>query len=377
MKILLITATYLPSVNGVAVSVENLKNSLQKSGNQVLVLAPNVKGAKKDKDVLRYPSLNNPFIKDYPIALFPGLKSIYKIITSFKPDIIHVHHPFQIGYFARLLADSFNVPLVFTYHTRYDLYAENYAEFLPKKLKVKFIEKSVDDFCKRVDLIISPSEYLNKFLKKRFGYKNIITIPSALPVFPKINNSKAEFRNELKLPLDKKLLLTVSRLGKEKNVEVLIKSMSYLPSNYQLVVVGTGPDEKRLKKISSQEKLKGKVKFVGKVLHKEIHKYYESADLFYYSSQTETQGLVFLEAMNFGLPIIAVKSPSSEEWVNEKVGVLVENNVDSLSQSVKNLSNKKLLDLSKNAKAYSLGFTEDKITHNLISAYKNLLKSND
>ena len=146
MHILHITGTYLPSINGVAISVANLKNELEKLGHKVTVLAPDYSKAKKEKGIIRYPSLENSMFEDYPIPLFPGLRTITKLLNDVKPDIVHVHHPFHIGYFARLLAKHYRVPLVFTYHTNYDTYAEKYLEFLPKEVKVHFLENRVNDF---------------------------------------------------------------------------------------------------------------------------------------------------------------------------------------------------------------------------------------
>ena len=373
MRILMVTATYYPSANGVAVSVENLKNYLKKAGHEVKVLAPDAKKVKKDPDVLRYPSVNNPFIKDYPIPIFPGLKSIYKIITTFKPDIVHAHHPFQVGFFANLLADNFKVPLVFTYHTRYDSYAEKYAKFLPKKFKIKFIEKSVDDFCYKTNLIISPSHFLKEILQKRYKKNKITVIPSALPQFTRTNISKNGARKKLNLFFGKKMLLNVSRLSREKNLEVLVSAMKYLPDNYFLCFVGVGPEEKNLKKLTERLKLQEKIVFAGKVPHSKIHLYYCSADIFVFSSKTETQGLVFLEAMHFGLPIIAVDSEATREWINDKIGKIVPNRPKAIAAAVmeiyKNWNYTNAEKLRKIAESYS----PEKLTGNFIEAYEKLI----
>ncbi len=161
MKILFITATYVPSANGVAISIKNLKENLKANGHDVLVLAPENRNADvKEAGVLYYPSMENPIFGDYPIPLFILTKKIINEVVRFNPDIIHVHHPFHIGYSASVLAKKLNKPLVFTYHTRYDYYAEKYFDFLPKELKPKFVFNSLTNFCNTTNLIISPSKFI-------------------------------------------------------------------------------------------------------------------------------------------------------------------------------------------------------------------------
>ena len=104
MRILLVTATYTPAINGVAIAVSNLKKGLEIKNHDVFVLAPNHPVQKTERKVLRFPSLPNPFIKNYPIPVCPNFKLINHIVKNIKPDVVHVHHPFYIGYIARIIA---------------------------------------------------------------------------------------------------------------------------------------------------------------------------------------------------------------------------------------------------------------------------------
>ncbi len=374
MRVLMITATYLPSTNGVAIAVSNLKKSLEKLGHEVKVLAPFNLDAAEEMGVIRYPSIPNPMIKDYPIPLFPGIKSIYSLITSFKPDVVHVHHPFHIGFFAKIIADQFKVPLVFTFHTRYDLYAEKYAMFLPNKLKKELIGNNVYNFCKEVDLVVAPSNFVYSEITKKYPYLNVKVIPSAVGDFDKNKISKLDLREKYDLPKDKKILLSVSRLGKEKNIDVLIKSVKELPKDFHLLIVGSGPDKQRLVKLASTKELKGRIKFQGRVDHNQISDFYRLSDMFYYSSLTETQGLIFLEAITFGLPIVAVKSPASVEWVKEDFGILSDNTPISIAQNAVKLSLLNSKKLSEAAKKYSLKFSPIKISKQLSDSYEEVIE---
>src|SRR3989344_1200220 len=153
MKILFTTATYYPSVNGVAISIANSKKELERKGHTVAVLAPdNPKKNGDEKNILRYSSMSNPFNSDYPLPLMPGLKVLFKLAEYKTFDVVHCHHPFNVGYFSRLLAQQYHAPLVFSYHTRYDIYANHYLKFLPKFMKNYLIEKSIKNFCRKTNL---------------------------------------------------------------------------------------------------------------------------------------------------------------------------------------------------------------------------------
>jgi 1,2-diacylglycerol 3-alpha-glucosyltransferase len=374
MKILMVTATYPPTTNGVAVTVKNLKKSLSELGNEVMILAPENVDSKKEDGVIRYPSFQNPVIKDYPIPLFPGTRSIYKSIRSFKPDVVHVHHPMYIGYFAKNIADKYKAPLVFTFHTRYDLYAEKYASYLPKKLRKYLLENTIYNFCEKTDLIISPSDFINKALIKRYPYLNVKTIPT--PVF-RVTKSKIllkKLRQSLSLPFNKKILFCVARLGREKNLEVLIRSMSNLPDEYCLTIAGTGPDEDKLKTMAVNLGLIDRIIFLGKIPHEKINGYYQASDIFYYSSQTETQGLVFLEAISCGLPVVAVRSMASKEWIKDSFGVLCGNDADELSNSVIRIFKNDIRKMKNEALKYSSNFLSPILTKKLVAAYDETIE---
>jgi 1,2-diacylglycerol 3-alpha-glucosyltransferase len=374
MHILHVTGTYPPSINGVAVSIANLKKEQEKLGLKVTILAPDNPKAKKERGVLRYPSIDNPLIKDYPIPLFPGLRTILKLLNGVDPDIVHVHHPFHIGYFARLIAKHYKAPLVFTYHTKYDVYAEKYLEFLPKEIKAYFLENRINDFCCKCDLVISPSRHITAILKKTLKGKKVITLASPAVGFKITNYSKNYLRKKLNLPFDKKLLLCVGRLAPEKDISLLVKSVKYLSGEFVLVLVGGGEEEKKLKQLAKRLNMGRRVIFTGLITHSKVGKYYQAADYFYYSSSTETQGLIFLEAATFGLPVVAVDSEAARDWVKEEFGILTKSTAKSLANGMLEIEKKDYGKASSAAKAFAEGFTSKKLVGKLVATYKQAIK---
>lgn len=374
MKILFITATYPPSANGVAIAVKNLKDKLEDKGHEVLVVAPkNKENLNSEHNVVYYPSADNPLNKDYPIPLFPITHKTLKQVDKFEPDIIHVHHPFHIGYFGSVLSKRFDVPLVFTYHTKYDYYAEKYFEFLPESLKKNFVQNSVKEFCNKVDLIIAPSRYIkNEILGNEFG-NGIVTIPTIPNDLHRTSLSKERLRKMLDLPIDKKIVLTVGRLSVEKKTDLLVKSMEYLSNDFILVVCGSGPLEKSLNKFVKKNDLEKKILFTGKVDRKNISKYYEAADVFYFASDSETQGLIFWEALNFGLPVVAVDTSVSQEWIKPGWGILTQSKPKLLADAVNEIFTEKYKKASEKGYRFSRKFSSGIFVDKLVREYKRTI----
>ena len=376
MLIIQVTSTYPPSINGVAIGVEKIKEELQKKGHKVIIIAPGIFKKNKPKDkIIRYPSVPNPVAKDYPLPLYPNFKRIIKILGNQKPDIIHVHDPFYVGHFAKRLASHYQIPLVFTYHTRYDDYAQNYLRFLPGQIKKKLVMKKVDDFCRNVSLIISNSESIKQELLQRIPELKITTIPFGLPEIPKVDLSKSETRGILDLPKDKKILLVVCRLAKEKNVPLLIKSLKQLNDDYFLAIVGGGEYQKELQKLAVKEKVINRVKFFGPIEHHKLGIFYQTADIFTYSSITETQGLIFLEALSFNLPIVAVDCQAAREWVLPGGGVLAKNNPKDFSAKIKLIEKYNNAEIAQKAKKLVAKSSGENMIEKILIEYNRIKKS--
>ena len=375
MHILFVTATYPPSVNGVAIAVSNLKKELSRMGHTVTVLAPDNPKAKKEKGVIRYAALNNPFIKDYPIPLFPGVRSIYKLIGREKPDMVHTHHAFHVGFFAKVIADRFKVPLVFTFHTDIEGTTEKYMDFLPKGVRDSFLKTGIYEYLKKIDLAVCPSEFLLQEVAQKAPRLKTVCIPTGIPQFKRLHLSKRLLRRKLKLPQNQTILLNVSRLGPEKNVSLSIHAIKYLPEDYVLLLVGDGPDKEELKKLAKRLKVQRRVFFAGRVAYGAIPQFYQAADVFLYSSTVDTQGLVFLEAAYFGLPIVAVRGIASSEWVKPELGILTNPKAKDMASALMGIDNKTYASMSKMGESFAAKYTISSTAKRLLAAYNKALKN--
>jgi glycosyltransferase involved in cell wall biosynthesis len=374
VKILLITATYPPSVNGVAVSVNGLFEEFKKGGHEVFVLAPNNKKGRDKRGVVRYPSISNPVVSDYPIPLLPVSTKVIKLLTETDFDIVHAHHPFYISFFADVVSTMNNIPFLFTHHTRYDEYLKTTFGFLPERIKSKISDYRPTRVYKRADLIVAPSKAIKKDLLKREIDTKVEVVPTGLPDFEVPKQSKESLRRKYKLPRDRKLLLCVSRISDEKNIKLLLESLKLLPDKYNLVLVGTGPARDDLREYSEENDIRNRIWFVGKVSHSRIPELYSLSDIFVFPSYAETQGLVLLEAAYFGVPTVAVESDVNKEWVVEGAGVLAKNDPASFRQAILEVDGLDKKRVEKKSREFALEFTSEKTAARMLEVYQEAIK---
>ena len=334
MKILYVTATYSPTVNGVAVSVKTTAENLRKLGHDVTILAPNHPNRDKNEEhVVRYPSIVNPFVRDYPLPLLSFNADLFKE----KFDIVHAHHPFQIAAFAKKYAEKSKAPFVFTYHTRYDYYVGTYLKYVPVQVGKAIIKRTKDFVLHNADLVIAPSKVIKDELLAEYSFANIEVVPTGINISTTATYDKSELRKEFGIPQNKKVLLSLSRLAEEKNIDLLLASTKLLPDDFVLVITGAGPYENVLKQKVNELNIAHKVLFFGILSREDVGKMYEAADIFMFPSITETQGINLLDAMFHKLPVVAVKSGVSEEWVPKNVGILTENTEKDFSRAILNI----------------------------------------
>ena len=374
MKILYLTSTFHPSTNGVAVCVKTTMETLLQKGHEVTVLAPDNSSVKDDsKNVIRYSSVTNPLNTDYPLPIVPINSKIIDLLLNTKYDIVHAHHPFHIAWFADTYAKRYKVPFVFTYHTKYLMYADIYLKFLSKKLRTNIVNFGTDYACKSADLVFAPSTAIKTELINKFPYINVETMPTGVKFPNNITNENNYLRNKLQLDNETKILLSLSRVSKEKNIQLSIESLKNLPTQYHLVIVGSGPDEGNLKQYADNRGVSNRVTFFGRVPHEDVPNLMNSSDIFVSPSITETQGLGLLEAMSFGLPVVSVKTEVSTEWVPFSIGMVTENDSRDFAEGILKVS--KNYDENKKCeiKEYASSFTLEKTTDLLLEKYQDVI----
>ena len=321
MRIGIFTDSYPPFINGVSTSIKMLEDALKKQGHQVFIVTVNPENMKykyeDEGNVIRIPGV--PIgIYDYRLTGAYPFKAVNKI-KKWNLDVIHSHTEFGIGSFARIIAKQFNIPLVHTYHTMY----EDYVHYItkgyfsgPSKMIVEYLTNFYCD--QTATELIVPTKKTYDLFKEKYKYaRNVHIVPTGIEVerFYKERHKEKEIEDLRKVyGLSKKqpTILFVGRLGKEKNVELLIDAHAYLVKKYnaKLLIVGDGPDSDYFKQLAIKHKIEDNVIFTGKVPWEDVTKYYQLGDIFATASHTETQGLTVIEAMAASLPVVAINDES-------------------------------------------------------------------
>jgi len=347
MKIAFFTNCYKPLINGVVTSIASLKQAYEEKGHEAYIFAPRVEDyIDKEKNIFRYKSVNLTKKIKYPLAI-PLSFSAKKVITEFNPDIIHIHHPFLLSSVAMMYGKKLGIPKILTIHTQYEQYAY-YVAPIPSKITQEAIKLIVSNFASKTDCITTPSESMKELLSD-YGIKNRIeVIPNAIKIesFRKKNESKCmQIRKKYLIREDEKIILFVGRIASEKSIEKIIKALAIIKEKgiekIKLLIVGDGPNLDELKSLVNTLGIEKDVIFTGAVSHQEIQHYYKVAYLFAIASTTETFGIVTIEALASGLPVLAVKAAGAVDILTDgKDGRLVDNDIDQFAQTLEEMIKK-------------------------------------
>jgi glycosyltransferase involved in cell wall biosynthesis len=319
MNIVLVTNTYLPHVGGVARSVEAFREEYLKRGHRVLVVAPDFPGTPEhESDVIRIPAIQNFNASDFSVAL-PVPAGLRRRLDEFRPDIIHSQHPFLLGMTAVRIARSHGLPLVFTHHTLY----ERYTHYVPgdSPIMQRFVIKLATHYANICDQVFAPSKSISDLLIKRGVNTPVLVVPTG--VYPEKfahGNGKA-FRKIWNIPEDAFVIGYVGRLAPEKNLEFLAGSVAaVLQTRRQayFLVVGAGPSGAVISKHFSAAGVEQQVLFCGILEREQLADALAAMNIFAFSSRSETQGMVLIEAMAAGLPVVALDAPGAREVITDR-----------------------------------------------------------
>jgi glycosyltransferase involved in cell wall biosynthesis len=325
IRVAMFTNNYLPFIGGVPISIARLRRGLEAVGDSVLVVAPRYKSQPaKEESILRVPALLTMGSKrEFRLAnIF--LSRIRKRLRAFKPDLIHLHHPFWLGSLGLFLARRLNIPAVYTYHTR----LEHYAHFvpLPGMLFRNLISHAlIKRFANKCDTVIVPTYSIEEYLRM-IGVKTPVYVqPTGIEYerFRAVNPADVQkLRKRLGLK-NEKVLVSVSRLSNEKNIDFMIDGLNELRRKtavaFHFVMIGEGHQRERLQQKIDDLGLQQHITLAGSIEPAAMATWYQLGDIFVFASKSETQGMVILEAMAAGLPVVAVRSSGIDDVVRQGV----------------------------------------------------------
>ena len=319
MDILMLSDVYFPRVNGVSTSIRTFAKSLLGMGHRVTLVAPdygpNSGQAGHDADfgdgfdVLRLPARQIFFDPEDRLIKAPALRAVLPRLARRRWDAIHIHTPFRAHQLGVRLARACDVPVVETYHTYFEEYIAHYLPWMPPAMLRAFARRTSRRLCHAVDHLIVPTAEMTAVLRA-YGVRTPATVlPTGIELAEFTGGDGAAFRAKHGIDPRRPVLVTVSRLAVEKNIDFLLQVVRVLATDFPtllFVIAGEGPDAARLKALVRTLGLEQHVRFFGNLDRRTaLLDCYRSANAFVFASPTETQGLVLIEAMALGVPIVS------------------------------------------------------------------------
>jgi 1,2-diacylglycerol 3-alpha-glucosyltransferase len=317
MRIGMMADLYKPHVSGVTHYISLNKRYLEKLGHTVYIFTFGDESYQDDEPhVIRSPGVP---ISDTGFYLSLNYsRQARRLVTSM--DVVHVHHPFISGSMALRYCRPRGIPIVFTTHTRYDLYAQAYLPVLPEVIGDTALQAYMPIFCRMCDLVIAPSPGMRQVLE-RFGVTSPIdVVPNGVDFTPLQREIKPIQRADLGFSAEDVVLIYVGRLGPEKNLSFLLRSFIGTANAYgnaRLVLVGDGPERANLEDLAASKGVSERVRFTGMVPYQDVYRYLTMADAFVTASVTEVHPLSVIEAMACGLPVLGIQSPGVGDTVED------------------------------------------------------------
>lgn len=344
MRIAMFTNNYKPYIGGVPISIEHLAAALRKRGHLVYIFAPTYKEQEEEEFVIRYPSFPISIAKAPVPDVLTGI--FERKVKELDIELIHVHHPAIVGNVALYLKKKYGIPVVFTYHTRYEQYLHYVKPLEYVERRTGVIEKYLEYFCRRCDMLVAPTPGIQEYLLKKDIDIPIGVMPTGIPeeCFVPDEPRAKRLRDAYKQDADY-LFCTVSRLAKEKNLMFQLEGLALLKEKlarqgktFRHMMIGDGPQRKELEEKAVQLGIRENIILVGNIPNTEICNYQAAADLFLFTSKSETQGIVVLEAMAVGNPVIAVDATGVRDVVwHGSNGLLCEEDADIWSDQIVNI----------------------------------------
>lgn len=369
MNIGLFTDTYFPQLSGVATSIQTLKNALEKNGHSVFIFTttdPHLGKGTIEPNVFRVSSV--PFVSftDRRIA-FRGLFQATKIAKEVKLDIVHTQTEFSMGMIGKYVAHSLGIPAIHTYHTMY----EDYLHYVLNGhlLKPYHVKQFTKAYLHNMDGVVAPSERVKETLTRYGVTIPMRIIPTGVDLTAINENPRRDVRKELGIDSNEKVILTLSRVAAEKKIDQILDvlpTVLEIEPNVKFVIAGDGPDVQPLKDQVARLSLEDYVIFTGSVEHSDVGNYYRMADLFVSASDTETQGLTYIEALAAGTKCVVYSTDYTEHvFDNKELGSTFTTKNEMTNEIIdylkanqftipKNLKEKKLIDVSADTFAHKI-----------------------
>ena len=328
LRVLMISDVYFPRVNGVSTSIQTFRTALEARGIDTVLVAPEYPGSGNDNeaDICRLPSRPVPLDPEDRLMKWGPLADLDRRLASADFDLVHIQTPFAAHYAGQRFARSRGIPCLTTYHTHFEEYLFHYIRFLPRSLLRAAARTLARHQCNALNAVVVPSAEMADTLRQYDVTAPMHIVPTGLPESQFEKGDRAAFRLQHGITPTQPVILYVGRVAYEKNIDFLLEATARIAPRHpdlMLVIAGEGPAQHELVQQTKRLGITAHVKFVGYLERATtLRDCYAAGDLFVFASQTETQGLVLLEALASGLPVLAIPALGAASIINPQRGAV-------------------------------------------------------
>lgn len=324
MRILMVSDVYFPRVNGVSTSIQTLRQALTEAGHSSVLVTPDYPAAAAEPGIVRVSGWQIPRDPEDRLMHPRALTQVLDALDPADFDLVHIHTPFLAHRAGVRWARRHGLPCVETYHTLFEEYFHHYLPFLPKPWLAAAARMISRKECDGVTAVIAPSSAMKQALLSYGVSRPIHIIPTGLRLADFSNCDGPAFRARHDIAPGRPVMAYVGRVAFEKNLDFLLQVTDQVRRNLPdvlFVIAGEGPARASLERAVAKRGLAGNVRFVGYLERRtELPACYCAADAFVFASKTETQGLVLLEAMALGVPVVGLAEMGTRDVLQEGQG---------------------------------------------------------
>lgn len=325
----MISDVYFPRVNGVSTSIQTFRRELRALGHEVTLIVPDYGMAHEgdDEDIIRIPSRQVLFDPEDRMMRRNHILELLPRLRGAGYDLVHIQTPFVAHYLGLRLAQELNVPAVESYHTFFEEYLFHYIPFLPRAWLRAVARRFSRWQCNSVDGVVVPSSAMLEVLRNYGVRSEAAIIPTGIELDEFRHGDGAAFRRQHGIPDERPVLTFVGRVAFEKNIDFLLRMLVRVRQEVPdvlLVIAGQGPAVEHLRGLTERLALRDNVMFIGYLSRGgSLQGCYAGGDIFVFASRTETQGLVLLEAMALGVPVVSTAVMGTRDVLHAGEGAII------------------------------------------------------
>ena len=380
MRVVMVSDVYFPRINGVSTAIQTYRQALRAHGVEVHLVAPDYGSPEPESWIKRVAARPVPGDPEDRLVRWRAMHRAVEEAVDHGCDLIHVQTPFVAHYAAGFSARRYGVPVIATYHTLFEEYLKHYAPLVPAAWLRGLARSFSRRQCNVLDAVIVPSRAIHE----RLGEYGVTTpmhiLPTGISLERAEGDARQNFRARFGIDAARPVALFVGRVAHEKNIAFLLDVVDLARESVPdilLVIAGEGPALAALRKSVHDRGLDGSVQFIGYLDRKtDLPACYAAADVFVFASRTETQGLVLLEAMAAGLPVVALAEMGTVDILGARRGALVPDDnpalfAQSLTRVLRDPDLRRVL--GREGRSYAAEWSDDALAGRLAELYRKVV----